>query len=240
MINKNLNINQLAKEFKNKGSVCINDFLDNSYARNLHEFYSEQIPNDWWYLSTIPKTLEILDEADNLKLGGENNISEEISNKKKIADEAFQRGNFSFSFKRTFKEYNYHPEYEKSNESLFIKLLSEPETIKLINQITGSDIKNPHGLFGSLYEEGDFLSIHHDGVIGKIGFVYNLCYEWRPDWGGLLHILNKETTEVVKTYVPGFNTLTLFDSSLKSGAQHFVSRIIKKKVKRISFTGWYE
>ena len=45
MINKDLNINQLAKEFKSNGLVCISDFLDESYARNLYKFFYEIIEN---------------------------------------------------------------------------------------------------------------------------------------------------------------------------------------------------
>tara|TARA_R100000544_G_scaffold4464_2_gene1741 strand:+ start:165 stop:878 length:714 start_codon:yes stop_codon:yes gene_type:complete len=237
MINKKLNINKLSKEFKEKKAIRIDNFFDEDFANKLNHFFTKVMPRDWWYLSTMPKRPDCIEVTDNVRLNGEHDSNTLITYKKAIAESAFQQGQFSYSFKRTIEN---HHESCICMECELRSFLKSPEAIKLINRITGAEIKEATQLFSSLYEEGDFLSIHHDGPNGKVGFVFNLCPGWKADWGGLLHTLDDDQQAVTKTYVPGFNTLTLFDSSQDTGYPHYVSHVLKTDAKRISFTGWYK
>jgi Rps23 Pro-64 3,4-dihydroxylase Tpa1-like proline 4-hydroxylase len=237
MINPDLNIKDLAKEFKQTKVVRINNFLTKEVAEDYHQFLSKEMPRDWWYLSTYPKRPGINSKTDNTRLFNNADINAEIAYKKAISNEHFQLGNFSYSFKRTIDN---HVDGCKCKECYLKNYLNSPSAISFINKITNYKVENTTSLFSSLYEEGDFLSIHHDGPNGKIGFVYNLCLNWKPDWGGLLHTLTNDKKQVLKTYVPGFNTLTMFDSSSETGYPHYVSHVVSKSAKRFSFTGWYK
>ena len=237
MIRKDINKEDLRKEFKKNRVVRIENFFETNYAEELHKFFKDEMPKDWWYLSTMPKRPEVTDKTDNTRLFDSPSVNSLIKYKKSLADEHFQQGDFSYSFKRTVGN---HVEGCICKECELRSFLNSRQVLNFMNDITQSGVMSSHELFSSLYEEGDFLSIHHDGPNGKLGFVYNLCPGWKPDWGGLLHTLNEEKTEVMKTYVPGFNTLTLFDSSMDSGYPHYVSHVVNKKAKRFSFTGWYK
>ena len=54
MLNNNLNIKELSTKFKQDRIIRIDNFLEDSYADDLHRFYTTEIPRDWWYLSTKP------------------------------------------------------------------------------------------------------------------------------------------------------------------------------------------
>jgi len=237
MINPDLNIKDLAEEFKQTKVVRINNFFTKDFAQNYYDFLSKEMPRDWWYLSTYPKRPGVNSKTDNTRLYNDADTNAEVAYKKALANEHFQLGNFSYSFKRTIDN---HVEGCTCKECKLKQYLNSPAAINFINKITNYKIETTKTLFSSLYEEGDFLSIHHDGPNGKIGFVYNLCPDWKPDWGGLLHTLTNDKKQVLKTYVPGFNTLTMFDSSTETGYPHYVSHVVSKNVQRFSFTGWYK
>ncbi|MEL6245955.1 MAG: 2OG-Fe(II) oxygenase family protein, partial [Pseudomonadota bacterium] len=55
------------------------------------------------------------------------------------------------------------------------------------------------------------------------------------DWGGLLMLIDKQTTDVRSAYIPRFNTLTLFDGM----AVHSVSPVSAFAGDgRYSIVGW--
>ena len=115
--------------------------------------------------------------------------------------------------------------------------------INLLGEITGELLNNFHEVFVSCYEQGCFLSPHTDEFskadpIPKIAFVLNLTKEWRWEWGGLLHLLDKSPWEkgiVVKVVKPSYNSLAIF----KLPRWHFVSEVAASAgTKRLAFTGW--
>ena len=101
MINPNLDLNKLAEEFKQTKVVRINNFLTKEAAEDYHQFLSEEMPRDWWYLSTYPKRPGVESETDNTRLFDDVDTNAEIAHKKALSDEYFQIGDFSYSFKRT-------------------------------------------------------------------------------------------------------------------------------------------
>ena len=240
MVNSKLDLQGYSKEFKKNKVVRIENFLDKDYANEIYNFFTTQMPRDWWYLSTKPNRPEIQEKTDNVRLSTNDLnplINSLVSYKKSLADEHFQLGNFSYSFKRTIGN---HVLGCECIECGLKSVLQSQKGIKFINNITNYNVTKSDSLFSSLYEYGDFLATHHDGANGKIGFVYNLCPNWKPDWGGLLHTLSEDKTKVLNTYVPQFNSLTLFDSSTETGYPHYVSHVVNKKAKRFSFAGWYK
>lgn len=236
MLNKNLNIQELSTKFKQDRIIRIDNFLEDSYADDLHRFYTTEMPRDWWYLSTKPNRFGQGGDLDVARIVDDPQTNSEIAYKLAVADEYFNAGKFSYSFKRTIQD---HIAECECKECQLRSFTNSPTCVNFIKEVTGIGIIGAGTLFSSLYEYGDFLSIHTDGPNGKVGFVYNLCKDWKADWGGLLNTLSKDSKKVMNTYIPGYNTLTMFDIESDEGLPHFVSHVVHKKAQRFSFTGWF-
>lgn len=90
--------------------------------------------------------------------------------------------------------------------------------------------------FISKYSSGDFLSSHHDKERG-IAFVWNLTKDWKPEYGGNLSLIDPQTKNI-KTIIPTFNTLSIFN--LQEEVTHWVSEVSSIAPKeRIAITGWF-
>lgn len=89
------------------------------------------------------------------------------------------------------------------------------------------------------FRPGMFLKTHSDidSTDGRaVAYVINLSKRWQPDWGGLLHFLDRDG-QVVDTFQPVFNSLSLF----RVPAPHFVSMVTPwSEEPRLSITGWWE
>ena len=91
----------------------------------------------------------------------------------------------------------------------------------------------------TLYEPGDFLTVHTDDqdaqFTRRVAYVYSLCQGWKPDWGGLLHF-HGDDGDITETFVPEYNTLTLFTVP----QAHSVSAVAPfVGAPRLSITGWF-
>ena len=83
------------------------------------------------------------------------------------------------------------------------------------------------------YNTGEFYALHRDNPQGKNGrimsTVYYLHEEWQPDWGGELHLQDKN--QIWHTLVPQPNRMVIFQSDLLHEVQ-------RAKHQRLSITGW--
>lgn len=90
----------------------------------------------------------------------------------------------------------------------------------------------------TLFGRGGFLTRHVDeGANRERRAAYTLGFSqnWQTDWGGLLMLIDKQTTDVRSAYIPRFNTLTLFDGM----AVHSVSPVSAFAGDgRYSIVGW--
>jgi Rps23 Pro-64 3,4-dihydroxylase Tpa1-like proline 4-hydroxylase len=120
-----------------------------------------------------------------------------------------------------------------------LDLFASFEFTKKVSTDTAIDVSSIGHCFASWYAPGDFLSTHTDKGNGQIAFVWNLTKNWRPQYGGLLHLLNADWKTVETTITPSFNSLVLFDVR-GEGRPHFVSQIIPGVVeKRLAISGWF-
>jgi Rps23 Pro-64 3,4-dihydroxylase Tpa1-like proline 4-hydroxylase len=102
------------------------------------------------------------------------------------------------------------------------------------------DVTGSKELFSSRFRAGQFLSPHHDSKKGKIGCVFSLSKDWKPQDGGLLHFMEDDYKTVTKVVQPIFNRLAMFDIVTRNGVPHFVSHVVPGcKKHRISVTGWF-
>ena len=113
--------------------------------------------------------------------------------------------------------------------------------IAWLNRATGGRFTRVTNIFFSKYKSGCFLSPHCDKNNGRIAFVLNLTHNWQPEWGGILHVMNKERTKIIDSFVPTFNSLVLMDLPNKEGLPHYVSHILSNVDRsRFAITGWLE
>lgn len=69
-------------------------------------------------------------------------------------------------------------------------------------------------------------------------FVLHLTPEWKPEYGGLLHIKQEDGTYT--TLCPKFNSLVLMDLNRPEGKPHFVSEVTSlAPYGRAAISGWY-
>ena len=83
------------------------------------------------------------------------------------------------------------------------------------------------------YNAGEFYALHRDNPQGKngrmISTVYYLHQEWQDDWGGKLHLQDKNN--VWHTIDPQPNRIAMFQSDL-------LHEVLEAKHQRISITAW--
>ena len=83
------------------------------------------------------------------------------------------------------------------------------------------------------YNAGEFYALHRDNPQGKngrmISTVYYLHQEWQDDWGGKLHLQDKNN--VWHTIEPQPNRIAMFQSDL-------LHEVLEAKHQRLSITAW--
>jgi len=217
------------EQFKSNKIVIINDFFDTKQAEAIYNFLNYKKPTTTWNSTTC---------FDNVKADVQfkSSTRDQIQKNVKKATRAFNDDNFSFSFERTL---NNHPFKCSCIECYTKYLFKTPQIIEQIREITDMNITTAHDIFISKYSHGNFLSVHSDRNNGRVAFILNLSKNWKPEYGGLLHILDDVRANVIKTIVPHFNTLTLFYIPPDIGIPHFVSHVNIKNKNRFAITGWF-
>lgn len=108
------------------------------------------------------------------------------------------------------------------------------EFLDFIFKLTGIAV-NSIDMSAFIYDDTDYLLPHDDRLEGrKIAYVVNLAKDFTEKDGGALQLF--EDKEVVKSMVPAFNSLVLFEVSPKS--LHQVQEVFSDK-KRITLAGWF-
>ena len=235
LINPDLDIDSIREEFVNNRVVVIKDFLREDAAEAIHEYFTEDMPSDWWRVSTCPKIEG--GEGFDLTINSEENRGE-IARKYLHTLEAFKDNKFAYSFHRTVND---HEDECTCMECDIREWLVSEEQISFLNQTIDIPVSSTDEVFAAIYLPGDYLSPHVDSPNGSVGFVYQLTKDWQPQFGGSLHFLNNETSEVERVEVPTFNTLTLFDLPKGIGKLHYVSHVSPGiEELRLTYTGWFK
>ncbi len=117
------------------------------------------------------------------------------------------------------------------------RLMSGDATLAFLAGITGVQRLCYADAQATRYRAGDFLNRHDDekpGAHRALAYVLGLSPDWRAEWGGLLLFLDSGG-DVVQTFRPRFNTLTLF-SVPQSHSVSFIAPYAG--CDRLSVTGW--
>ena len=228
LISPDLNIWEIGTEYNEKGSVTIQDWLKPESAEWVHNFIAKY-PSEWWFQSTY-------DQKDVENVQSKRNNLELLQKNSEKAKKAFLDSKFSYDFDRSM---NHHAGCS-CDECNFKSWIRSPNTMKWAGSITNEELTGTGELFISRYKQHQFLSPHHDKNKGKIGFVYNITKDWRPEWGGMLHIMEADYKTVTKVVLPKYNQLTMFSIPKSNGIPHYVSHVVGGVSNhRLSFTGWF-
>jgi len=118
-----------------------------------------------------------------------------------------------------------------------VEWINSPIFIQLLRSVTGVSNIMAADAQATRYLPGHFLKRHNDQVANQsreVAYVLNLTKDWRSDWGGLLHFMD-DRDRVTETYMPAFNTLTLFRVPM----WHHVSYVSPAATEaRYAITGW--
>ena len=210
-----------------EGIVEIPNFLDFNTAEEIHTSLS-QIPEGWF-----SRAIKFSDETKYITLGEEDQSLIEYARQ---AKEWMLEGGFAYNFARSIgKHFDTCPcavckLEDSANSYQFLDTLAK---------ITDDTVLATRETFLGKYDEGSFLSIHHDQTKGEYGFVLNLTKEWKCTYGGLLNFCD-EHGKVYHVESPAFNSLLIFnipeDHTVRR--DHFVSEVVVPRTKW-SFTGWF-
>ena len=116
--------------------------------------------------------------------------------------------------------------------------MGSDELFGFIQQVSNDRVFNRVDCHACQYLPGHFLKEHVDSSPFEnrhMAYVFNFTRDWDADYGGLTHFLDDDH-QVVDTFIPDFNTLTLF----RVPVPHSVSTVAAFAPRpRYSITGWF-
>jgi len=118
--------------------------------------------------------------------------------------------------------------------------LNSDECLNIGRTVSGSENICSLTAQATHYTRESFLCAHDDVADHKdnrlVAYVLGFTKDWASDWGGLLQFFDREGGEVVDSFLPTFNGLTLF----RVPQWHSVSFVTPfARGSRLSVTGWY-
>lgn len=231
LINPSLDTGIVARELRNAGLAVIRDFLPRQSADQLLRHLEKDVAWDLAYSdhgegrTLTAQTLERLTPAQ---------IREAV-------DPAFREreGEFRFIYNTMrvieswqAKEYATHPLYA------FAETLHQPRNLQYFRDLSGNERIQRLSVMAARYLPGHFLTPHddfhaHEGR--EVTWILNLTRDWKPEWGGLLHVMNAKGDRIDYSLIPAFNTMVLFIPP----RPHFVSQVANfARLPRHTLTGW--
>lgn len=230
MLNPALEPQLLGQQFLERGRLQISDVLLPDAARALYRCLDKEVP---WTLAYK---------------AGEQSVTMDNEAFKALPDEQYallrtrilEQAKSEFQF--MYLSYMMVSAYlEQRNPNLIlnrvVEYLNGAEFLNFARKLTGlSDIRKAD-CQATCYRAGHFLKYHNDDEATQerlVAYVLGLTPSWSADSGGLLQFLNA-AGGVEETFMPRFNTLTLF----RVPADHCVSYVSDYCVQsRYSITGW--
>jgi len=231
LLNKDLDLVELAAQFAAEGVLQIQQALRPEVADLLHDCLAQQVP---W-------SLAFRDASGPRKLWSEELVAMDQDSLKALDEEIFALARQQFQFRydsfmmvTAYKEKR-HPELVLHR---VIEQINSPEWLTAFRRITGFGQIRRADAQATRYVAGHFLRRHNDQneEDGRLcAYVINLSRDWQADWGGLLQILDG-SGQVVRTLMPSFNTISLF----RVPTEHCVSPVAPfANGARYAITGWF-
>ena len=226
-INPNLDQGAIARQLALHGRVLVRDFFTPQVAQALFDSL-RAVDWDLSYRSSEGDVLLTGAQLRQLDLPGRDALAQQIQ---AVATQGFQFSFFSHSL--------VHAALAGRTDLLarFVRWMADEEFLGYMRKLTGQTELDRLYAQATMYRAGSFLREHDDHVRAedrRVAYVINLTRDWRPDWGGLLHFCD-DKREVVETFTPHFNSMSLF----LVPQSHFVSQVVPfASGERCAITGW--
>ena len=224
MLNSSLDLKKIKDDFDKNNYIRIENFLDEAYVKNISQSIFSEISWDLCYLSENgPVSIK---ESELKKFTPQQ--SAELNQKIMVRA---QQG-FSYFYYRSDL-------VNTANKVLkdFYKDLCDDEFIGFCRQLTGDESINKVNGQLTCYSPGCFLRKHTDKTDKEkrvAAYVINFTPQWNNDWGGNLHILDKQHN-ILETLDPLFNSISIF----RVPTLHYVSQVANyARGRRFTATGW--
>ncbi len=232
MFNPDIDFSPWAKRLASESRVLIPDVLQPALADALHERF-ERI-DDWDLAYRDEEGPRLLAWREYAALGPAGRAALLA----KLARESRGRYGFAYDSCMLVERYMQAPDPQDILHRLVEAMHSEP-FLAFVRDLVGDTSIRRSLVQTTRYEAGHFLRRHEDivedGRDRRYAFVFNLGRGWQADWGGLLQFVDG-TGRVVDTFVPAFNTLSLF----KVPQPHMVSLVgAWAERPRYALTGWF-
>ncbi len=230
MLNPALDVAALADEFSRKRRIQIPDVLVPEAAEGLHRCLATEVP---WGLAYIDGEEYKILTADRIAGYGRADWD-------RLQERVLVRNGDQFQF--LYNSYMMITAYkERRAPGLLlhgmVEWINSPSFIQLMRAVTGAGSIVAADAQATRYVAGHFLKKHNDQVNNQyreVAYVLNLTKDWQADWGGLLQFMD-EDGRVTETYMPTFNSLTLFRVPM----WHHVSCVSPVATgARYAITGW--
>jgi Rps23 Pro-64 3,4-dihydroxylase Tpa1-like proline 4-hydroxylase len=228
-----LDLDAASQSFQASGRARVFNVLEPACADALHACLSRQVP---WRLAYNRGDQALL--VDPVAARGMDAAQQQQLNQEIIggARKGFQYAYYSYPMVTAY--------LNRDQPDLLLHRLLEwlvsPAVLETVRRVTGIESLRKCDGQATCYLPGHFLTQHDDRGTGsegrRVGYVLNLTREWRPDWGGLLHFLSPDGSQVEEAWVPRFNSLALF----RVPVMHAVSYVSPfAQHARFAVTGWF-
>ena len=231
MINPNIDIATMAENLNATKRLQINDFLIHDEATKLMECLRNEV--EWSLAYYDPE------KSDGAKL-----TPQQLKNMPKDELQALTNRVLTCrpdEYQFLYASYMMVTAYKAKQDMhlrthRFLEYINSPEFLDIARRLTGHNDIIKVDAQATYYDKGHFLKQHNDSHTDlgrRMAYVLSLTENWNPDWGGTLQFV--EEGKVIDTFVPAFNTLTIFEVP----QQHYVSMITPYAGSpRFSITGW--
>lgn len=224
MLNAALDLAGYQKDLSEKGYVRIENILDRAYAERIEAALRADVSWELCYLTgSGPKSIPHSEyQAYNPTQAAA--INRDILNK--------AQSGFAYFYYRTDLVSG-----GSGVLSEFYNKLSDRRCLDIFRDITGEPKIEAVNGQAACFGPACFLKRHQDTTDKEkrlFAYVFSFTRGWDPDWGGHLHILDKEFRNL-DVFEPSFNTLTIF----RVPQAHFVSQVSNyARGARYTVTGW--
>ena len=232
MINPELDFAPFRAALAADRRVQIPDFLEPAAAERLHECLAREVP---WTLAELVGGVRRTVEADELATWGPERYAQRIAELGASAKDGFA---FAYDNYMMVKKYLAADAVQVPLLRFVLELFNTPDFLLFAQELTGHRGLRRVNAQATRYRPGHFLKHHNDENAEEgrqFAYVLNLTRRWEADWGGLLQFTDPNGA-VIDSFVPRFNTLSLF----RVPAGHHVTLVAPwAQEDRLAITGWY-
>jgi Rps23 Pro-64 3,4-dihydroxylase Tpa1-like proline 4-hydroxylase len=235
MLNPSLDANALADDFRRHGRIRIPDVLVPAAAAALHDCLRTEIP---WRLYCYDHRRPPEQRA--IKLRREDLAAMPPEQWQGLQSEVLQQARDRFQYVyQAFDLIEGHRNGERPGLFAYrlMEYLAGDAFFDFARELTGNREIGLIDGHATRYIAGHFLKDHADESPfeqRRFAYVLSVTNDWTVDMGGLLHFMD-DAGSVVETFVPTFNSLTIFAVP----TPHTVSYVPPWVAgERLSLTGW--